>query len=283
MSELKPEVILTYLGFEADKIKTEDDFKTQFEGKFGIKETLKKDPSFTAEIFGKRVGSIDSKLKSSAKKMGIEFSKEEIEGKQVEDVIELSFTKIAELNKKAMEDLEKSTKGTVDEQVKTWKEKYQSVESKLKDTEGLLTKTSTEFDNFKKEQVNKSKADTITGFRKSAIAKLEFKQDITPVEKMGFETVLAEKYEFDLDENSNPFVKDKKTGQRIPSKKQTGTFMTADEILQEELIANKLAKINPNGGQKVNKYANPLQVVPEGQGEQKKIYIHPGALRAAGL
>lgn len=51
MSELKPEVILTYLGFEADKIKTEDDFKTQFEGKFGIKETLKKDPSFTAEIF----------------------------------------------------------------------------------------------------------------------------------------------------------------------------------------------------------------------------------------
>lgn len=279
---LKPESILTYLGFKAEDIKTEDDFKTQFEGKFGIKEVLKKDTSFTSEIFGKRVGSIDSKLKSSAKKMGVEFTKEEIEGKQVEDVIELSFNKIAELNKKAMEDLEKSTKGTVDEQVKTWKEKYTQVEAKSKDWEAMAGKTAAEFDTYKKAQVTKSKEDTIMNFRKNAISKLEFKQDITPVEKAGFESVLNSKYDFDLDETQTPFVKDK-SGNRIASKKQTGTFMTADEILQEELIANKLAKINPQGGQKANKYTSPLSVAAEGTEGKKEFFIHPNARRAAGM
>ncbi len=53
MSEsIKPEAILTYLGFEAEKIKTEDDFKSQFESKFGVKELLLKYPSFTSKIFG---------------------------------------------------------------------------------------------------------------------------------------------------------------------------------------------------------------------------------------
>ena len=283
MSDLKPEAILAYLGFEADKVKTEDDFKSQFDGKFGVKELLLKDPKFTGEIYGKKIGSIEAKVKANAKKMGVEFAPDEIKDKGVEDILELSFTKIADLNKKAMDDLEKASKGTVDEQVKTWKEKAAAYESKLKDTESLLTKTSSEFDGYKKDAVTRVKSETISNFKKSAIAKLEFKQDITSVEKVGFESVLNDKYVFDLDETGSPFVADKK-GQRIPSKKQTGTFMTADEILQDELIVNKLAKINKNGGERVApKYGGQQQPAsPSGEGA-KTLFIHPAARAAAGI
>lgn len=283
MSELKPEAILTFLGFEAEKIKTEDDFKAQFESKFGVKDLLLKDPAFTGKIFGQRIGSIENKTRSLAKKMGIEFTKEELENKDVEATIELSFTKIAEINKKAMEDLEKSTKGTVDEQVKTWKEKYTQLESKHKDVEGLLTKTSSEFEGYKKEQANKSKFETINGFKKSAIGKLEFKQDINPIEKIGFESHIDSKYEFDLDENQTPFIKDKKTGQRVPSKKTIGQFMTAEEILQEELIANKLAKINKDGGKPAPKYGQATIATTQEESAPKKLFIHPAARSAAGM
>lgn len=282
MSELKPEAILAYLGFEADKVKTEDDFKTQFEGKFGAKDALLKDPAFVGKIYGQKLGSIEAKVKANAKKMGVEFTSEEIKDKGVEDILELSFTKIAALNQTAMEAAEKASKGSVDDQVKTWKDKYQSVESKLKDTEGLLAKTSTEYEGFKKDAVVASKTRIITGFKQDALKKLEFKQDITPVERMGFESVLNDKYIFDLDDTQAPFVANKKTGQRIPSKKQTGTFMTADEILQQELIDNKLAKINPNGGKPVHKYGQ----APVNQGEQpaaKKLFIGSRAMRAAGM
>lgn len=262
MSELKPEAILTFLGFEADKNKTEEEFKANFETKFGIKDQLLKDPAFTGKIFGQKIGSIEAKVKSNAKKMGVEFTPEEIKDKGVEDILELSFTKIADMNKKAMDDMEKASKGTVDEQVKDWKVKYKSVEDKLKDTEGLLVKTTNDFDGYKKEQVTRFKSENINRFKKEVIGKLEFKQDISPVEKMGFETVLDKKYEFDLDENQTPFVKDRTSGQRIPSKKVTGQFMTADEILQDELIANKLAKINKNGGQPASQPAG--QPIPQG-------------------
>lgn len=282
MSELKPEAILTYLGFEADKIKTEDDFKAQFDSKFGVKDLLLKDPAFTGKIFGQKVGAIETKIKSNAKKMGVEFAPEEIKDKGVEDILELSFQKIADLNKKAMEDIEKTSKGSVEEQVKVWKEKYQATESKLKDTEGLLTKTSSEFEGFKKDQQVRAKNEAINNFKKAHLGKLEFKQDITPVEKMGFESVLAEKYEIDIDEAEGPFPKDKKTGQRIPSKKQVGKFMSFEEILHEELIANKLAKINPAGGKPAPKYGQPPVAAAEGhQPAAKPLYINPRARAAA--
>lgn len=278
MSELKPEVILTFLGLEA---KTEEEFKTSFENKFGIKDQLLKDPKFIGDIFGKRIGSIESRIISNTRKMGIEFPGADIKDKGVEDIIDMSFMRIADMNKKAMEDLEKASKGTVDEQVKAAKEEAKQLREKLKDTEGLLSKTSTDFEGFKKEQVNKSKFDTINGFKKTAIGKLEFKQDISPVEKMGFETVLDSKYEFDLDETSNPFIKDKKTGTRIPSKKTIGQFMTTDEILQEELISNKLAKINAQGGKPAPKYGQ--SSLPAEDAGKKNLYIHPAARAAAGM
>lgn len=281
MPELKPEAILAYLGLEVEKIKTEDDFKSNFESKFGVKDQLLNDKEFVGKIFGKRVGSIDTAAKSGFKKMGVEFAKEEIEGKQVEDVIELGLNKIAEMNKKAMEDYEKTFKGTADEQVKTWKEKYTQVEAKAKDWESMATKTASEFEGFKKDQATRSKSDMINNFKKSSIGKLEYKQDITPVEKMGFETVLNEKYEIDLDENQVPFPKDKKTGERLKSTKTIGQFKNWDEILQEELIANKLAKINPQGGKPAPKYGQAQSQTGE-QGAPKKLFIHPSALAAAG-
>lgn len=280
MSELKPEAILEYLGYKVEDIKTVDDFKAKFDTEFGRRETLLKDPKFVNEIYGKKVGSIEAKVKANAKKMGVEFTPEEIKDKGVEDILELSFTKIAALNQKAMEDAEKASKGTVDEQVKSWKDKHQALESKFKDTEKLLTNTSTEFDTFKKEAVVAQKTRTVNQFRQAALGKLEFKQDITPLERAGFESVLNEKYVFDLDDAGKPFVANKK-GERIPSKKVTGQFMEAEEVLQEELLANKLSKLNKDGGKAApaRQTTGPAASAPAAGGE-KTLFIHPRARNA---
>lgn len=284
MSELKPEAILTFLGFTPTEITTEEKFKTEFENKFGVKDQLLKDPTFTSKIYGQRVGSIEAKAKSGFKKMGVEFSPEEIKDKGVEDLIEIGFLKVADLNKKAIEDLEKSYKGTVDEQVKQWKDKHQLAINELGETKGLLVKTSADLDSFKKEVSNKSKLDIITRFKKEALEKLKFKQDTTPLHKLGFETDINSKYEFDLDEQENPFVKDKKTGQRIPSKKVTGQFMTADEIFNEELVRNNMAELNKDGGKPAPK-TNQFDLASSNTSGQpaKTLFIHPSALRAAGM
>lgn len=280
MPELKPEAILTFLGFKPEEITSEDVFKTQFESKFGVKELLLKDKEFTGKIFGQKIGSIEAKVKANAKKMGVEFAPEEIKDKGVEDILELSFQKVAEMNKKAMEDAEKLSKGTADEQVKAWKDKYTQVDAKAKEWEGMATKTAADFEAFKKDAVIAERNRRLNSFKQASISKLEFKQDITPVERMGFETVLSEKYEIDLDDTQNPFPKDKKTGQRIPSTKVTGQFKSFDEILQEELIANKLAKINPQGGKPAPKYGQPASTA-DGQPAQKTLFIHPNARTAA--
>lgn len=281
MSELKPEAILSFLGFKPEEIKTEEDFKSTFETKFGVKDQLINDKEFVGKIFGKRVGSIDTAAKSGFKKMGVEFAKEEVDGKPVEEVIEIGLNKIAELNKKAMEDFEKTSKGTTDEQVKEWKNKYKALEDKYKDTEGLLSKTAQDFEGYKKQTANQFKAENINRYKKDVIGKLEFKQDINPVEKIGFESLLDSKYEFDLDENQSPYIKDKKTGERLKSKKTIGTFMTAEEVLQEELIANKLAKINPSGGKAAPKFTTKMAPPPQAEGGAKPLYIHPAARAAA--
>lgn len=278
---IKPEAILTYLGFKPEEIKTEEDFKAQFEPKFAIKDQLINDKDFVGKIFGKRVGSIDTAAKSGFKKMGVEFSKEEIDGKQVEDIFVIGFNKLADLNKKVVEDVEKSAKGTVDEQVKEWKEKYNSVSSELKDTKNLLGKTKEEFEGFQKNIQSQFKSEKINNYKKEIISKLEFKQDINPVERIGFETLIDAKYDFDLDENQTPFIKDKKTGERLKSKKTIGEFMKADEILNEELIANKLAKINKDGGKPAPKYGQPATTSAEPT--TKTLFIHASARKAAGM
>lgn len=279
MSEIKPESIYSFLGFKPEEIKTEEDFKNQFESVFARKESLLKDPEFTNKIYGQRVGSIETKAKSWFKKMGVDFNNEETKHKQIEEILELGFNKIADLNKKAIDDLEKSTKGTVEDQVKEWKDKYSTIQNKLKDTEGLLQKTTGDFDIFKKDLILKEKNNKLDKFKTELFSKLEFKQDITPIEKKGFEFDLQSKYDFDFDESDSIFVKDKKSGNRIASKKVTGKFVEPLELFNDELIANNLHKKNKDGGKPLNKAIQ----IPSNNNPQSTngLYIHPSALSAS--
>lgn len=253
MSDLKPEALLEYLGFKPEEVKDLDTFKKSFDTEFGRKAQLINDKEFVGKIFGQRVGSIENKFKSIVKKMGVELTDEEVKGKSVEEIQEYAMLKIADINKKAMEDLEKSSKGSKDEQVKEWKDKYTALDSKFKDTQSLLEKTSSDFEGFKKESAGKFRESTLNRFKNDAFGKIKFRQNATEIEKKGFMSVIADKYDFDLDENEQFFIKDKKSGNRIPSTKVTGQFKTAEDVLSEELIANKLAEVNPQGGQKAYK------------------------------
>jgi superfamily II DNA helicase RecQ len=73
--------------------------------------------------------------------------------------------------------------------------------------------------------------------------KLNWIDEPTGVQRIGFDTVVESKYRFDLDEKENLIVLDKE-GKPIPSKLNGGKMADPLEILDAELEANKLKKLN---------------------------------------
>lgn len=274
MAEFKPTEIFDVLGIKSDEIKSLEDFRVTFEKEFIRKNQVEQDKDISSKIFGKRIGSVESKVKSISKKHGVDFTADEIKDKQVEDLIELSFSKIIDNNNKIVDDLKKESTGSKDEVAKGWEEKYTKLESKYKDTEGLLQSTKNDFEGFKTQTATERKNDKLNIFKEQSLGKLKFKPNIKEVEKAGFLSIIDSKYDLDLDEQGSLFVKDKK-GERLKSAKVVGTFKSVEEVLEEEALKAEVIQINPNAnangrptapmanGHQVN--ANPVPVNTNGQ------------------
>lgn len=273
--------ILGYLGYEnPDKITSMDDFKKVFDPKFGIKADLLLDKKFVGEIYGKKIGSIETKFKSLITKSAGEFSAEEIKDLKVEEIMELGITKLNAANKKAMDDLTASSKGSSDEQVTALQGKNDALQIKFDENKVLLDKAVKDFSEFKNDTTTKTKETTLKSFRDTAMGKLKFKPDITAVEKMGFEGVVDSKYILELDDSQALVVKSKETGEKIPSDKVTGQFKNIDEVLGEELIENKLVSLNPDGGKAAPASTSPTAKPAAGAEEKKGLAVHPNAAKA---
>lgn len=244
MSTIKQEDIFEFLGVKPETI---EDFKKAFETEFIRKSLVTTDKELTGKIYGSRLGSLETKAKSITKKYGLELLPEEIKDKQVEDLLEMSFAKMAEANKKAVEELEKQLSGTKEDVAKSWQEKYTKVEQKSKDLESLLEKTSSDFEGFKLQTTKERKSDKLNIFKEQALSKLKYKPGIKDVEKIGFITMLDQKYDFDIDEKDNSFFPKDKGGNRIPSAKTTGKFKSVEEIFEEEGISADVVQINNVG------------------------------------
>lgn len=247
--------IIEYLGFDPAKITDLDTFKKEFEPEAGKPVFIRADKVKESHIFpsltGEILGSTLTKVKSTAKKYAVDLTADDLKDKKLDDIIGLVFEKQAVLNKTIVDELTAKAGQGNDEKVKAWEEKYQKVEAKLNDTKSLLEKTAAEYTGFKDQAANQLKSFKLNSLKDDVFKKLKFRQNITPLERTGFNATIAEKYDFDLDETENFFVKDKRTGSRIPSAKVTGKHKTAEEILEEELISLGLNEKTPAGGQRV--------------------------------
>lgn len=255
--------IIEYLGFDATKIADLEGFKKAFEPEAGkpvfIRADAVKGSHVYSSIVGELRGSIETKIKATAKKYAIDFTPEELKDKKVEELAELAFEKQAALNKTVVDELTAKVGQGNDEKVKEWESKYTKLEGKFNDTKSLLEKTSTDFTKFQEEVITTSKQRKVNDFKNGVFGKLKFRQNASELEKIGFNAKVAEKYSFDEDDKGEVFIKDAKTGARIGSTKVQGTFKTADEVLEEELIALGLHEKNPAGGRQVGSFGQQNQ------------------------
>ena len=237
------------LGYKADQFKTVEEFKSEFEKSFIRTSLISEDNEFVKPIIGKIFGTIENDLKVIAKKQDLEidFNDADFKDKKFKHKVDFFATKLNEKNKSIIDDLTVKAGQGNDEKVKEYEVKLTKAQQKAKDFEALLSATTNEYNQFKEKATSDIKGVKLNILTKDAFSKLKLKPEITEIEKRGFNSYIAESYNFDVDENESLIVTDKK-GNKIPSTKVVGTFKSIDEILEEEAVKNKVFALNPNAG-----------------------------------
>lgn len=238
---------LEYLGFKLDDLKTIDEFKSKFDSTFIKQSNITEDSEPVKKILGKTFGTLENEIKKVAKGFELDVDFEELKDKKVTEKLKYTFEKYNEKKGEYIKDLEAKAALGNDDKVKEWEKKYEKINQKYKDVEGLLNNTKSEYEQAQNKWQSEIKNVKLNVLTKDAFAKVKLKNDISDFEKRGYMATISEKYKFDLDETENLIVKNSK-GERIPSSKTTGTFKTIEEILEEEAISGKLIQLNSDGG-----------------------------------
>ncbi|MES2592395.1 MAG: hypothetical protein V4608_10950 [Bacteroidota bacterium] len=264
MIELKD--ISEYTGIKFEDLKTVDEFKAAFDKDFIKQSAITEESEPVKKILGKVFGTLENDIKKVAKgfELDIDFESDDFKAnKKVNDKFKFVLGKYDEKNKATIADLTAKAGLGNDDKVRELQTKWEKATQKAKETETLLNSTKTEFEQYKTNTVNEIKTKTLSSIKKEIYAKAKFLPDANEFTKKGFLTSFEEKYNFDLDENENPFITTKK-GEKIISSKVAGAFKTPAEVLEEELISAKLYVLNPAGGQKKpepQKQEQPGQVI----------------------
>jgi hypothetical protein len=236
LTDLKPEEkdeILSFLGFEDF-----DNFKDTFPTKFLTKEAALEDNEIVSRVTARRVSEIASKALPVFKLVDPEFSLNKLKEGRFEDHLltleEKAKATLSELkdkasagNDKKLADLEKALEDK-DKSILSYKE--------------LNERVSNEFESYKSETGNSIKSFKINHQLEQAKNKIQWVDDMTDVQRTGYNALLSSKYQFDIDEKDNIVVVGK-DGKRIQSKNKAD-FATIEEILELEAEQNKLIKKN---------------------------------------
>ena len=238
---------LEYLGYKAEDFKTVDEFKAKFDSTFIKQSNITEDSEPVKKILGKTFGTLENEIKKVAKGFELDVDFEELKDKKVTEKLKYTFEKYNEKKTEYIKELEEKAALGNDDKVKEWEKKYEKINQKYKDVEGLLNSTKSEYEQAQTKWQSDIKNTKLNVLTKDAFSKVKLKPDVSEFEKKGYFSTIAEKYQFDLDETENLIVKNK-AGERLKSAKVTGAFKTIDEILEEEAVAGKLYHLNTDGG-----------------------------------
>jgi len=236
------EELLKYLGLDPTTIKTTDDFKKVFDPEFVRKSAAKEDKDIIAAITGKRIGALATKVREIAKKNAVDLTKGDIEKKDVEEVIQFVFEEMGKTNLETVTTLKADLAKSGDEKVIALQKELDKTKSDYTQLNDLHTKTTSDFNTFKDGSTKQMKEFKLTRLKDEEMGKVKFRQDVKPVEKEGFNSIMAKNYSIDLSEDEKQIIPLGSDGKKIASTKVTGAFKTYAEVLEEE--AQKLGLLS---------------------------------------
>lgn len=249
--------VASYLGIESDNM---EDFKTKFSEKYFTDDNIAESKAFKDEI-GRVTGKITGAVKQAAKKLNIEidWTKENPTGKTVESYLDVVINKTGERFSTMETEFERKADQSKDEraaelekQLQSFKKKYEDTETQLKAVSSTLETERSDFQkNLKNEKINVRKSELFRG--------LTFKDTITDVEKLGFNSIIESAYNFDIDE-TDTLVITAKDGSPVWNKEKASEKMTPAKVLEQEAVKQNLFKLNNDGGKpapRFNQAPNP--------------------------
>jgi hypothetical protein len=230
-----------------EEVTTLDQLKEKHSKKFITKATAHDDEEVRGKIIGKINGSLTTKIKILH-----DLSPEEIKDKKIEEVLELAATKL----KTKIAELESSSKKGKDEAVTELEAKLEKLKKDLLDHKGLAetaSKALLEKEGAWEKEKKGWKVNSLLDTVKKDFEK-ELVSDIDPLKRKGFDSEIAEKYVFELDEEGKDLAVYDKDGKRIQDPKKLGAFISPKDLLISEASKHKILKLN--SGSPVTKVIN---------------------------
>ena len=265
--------ILNYLGIDGE-INSIEDFKSKHNTKFMTLETAKQNDELVNSIVGHRIGELETKLWKGVKELGIDVDKKQFEGKRVNEYAEDLFGRIKESYGSKIEELESkaSNAGNSEREAELEKElgKYQKKYTDLQELhEGFKNESQTKLSDYE----TKLKTYKVNHQLKSVMDNLKLKE-MDPFQKKGFMAEINERFKFDVNDNDELEVYDRKTDKPIQSKEKAGAFAKPFDALKDFAVENEFWQKNPhekrqNGSMFINREQKP----PEGS--EKKLRSIP--------
>ena len=245
MSKLSQEQQSELMKFlDLEEAESLDKAKELFSQKFVKQEEL-------SSKIGKITGSITNVARKAFEPFGVQLTEDDFKDKKIEDVLRSASEKASESFKNKITELESRATGQGSEElIKDWEKKYSTIEKKLTETEKARQESINAFESFKNEVTVKEKTSKINSVFDRALSSIKPDPSVNEITMKGFRSHINEKFSIELNENDEPVVMDRKTGERIKSDKKAGTFLGLEDVLMSEAATAGILQKNPNSGNK---------------------------------
>ena len=245
MSKLSQEQQAELMKFlDLEEAESLDKAKELFSQKFVKQEEL-------SSKIGKITGSITNVARKAFEPFGVQLTEDDFKDKKIEDVLRSASEKASESFKNKISELESRATGQGSEElIKDWEKKYYTIEKKLTETEKARQESINAFESFKNEVTVKEKTSKINSVFDRALSSIKPDPSVNEITMKGFRSHINEKFSIELNENDEPVVMDRKTGERIKSDKKAGTFLGLEDVLMSEAATAGILQKNPNAGNK---------------------------------
>ena len=242
LSQEQQEELMKFLDLE--EAESLDKAKELFSQKFVKQEEL-------SSKIGKITGSITNVARKAFEPFGVQLTEDDFKDKKIEDVLRSASEKASESFKNKISELESRATGQGSEElIKDWEKKYSTIEKKLTETEKARQESINAFESFKNEVTVKEKTSKINSVFDRALNSIKPDPSVNEITMKGFRSHINEKFSIELNENDEPVVMDRKTGERIKSDKKAGTFLGLEDVLMSEAATAGILQKNPNAGNK---------------------------------
>lgn len=229
--------LLSFFSLENDE--QAEQFLNQFNEKF-----IEVDKAHTLQAvkdraIGERMRQLTSGVLDVVKIFDPSVSFRSLEKESLEENLKLAKTKAEGYKSDLDVKLKDGSDKRVNDLMKEIEDKNKTIESYKSASETV----SAEYEAFKNSSQEEIKNYKINHQIDNLKSKMTFRDDITDIERTGFQTFLNSNYNFSLNEQDEVIAKDK-NGELIKNKNKAGTFLSPLEVFNLIAEENKLLKKN---------------------------------------